>query len=232
MSNTVVLNFDGFSVEVSPYTAAQIAMHDARFALGRRSANKVRLDTVTVRGQSGSLDKVKKETFERMRDNALAFRERILDVDGSRPFRTKLTSGAATLTEIRSYADLVCSVGTGNCFEYAIVAFIKLYAQGWRRMELVQLDAPSTHCFVVLGSARRQGMMYEAGFAYAPGSVICDPWAHIACAADVYATVWRDKMLKWQGSGKQISTPDGLLDSTNYTLQHRQLVMYSLPGGH
>ncbi|WP_189050581.1 hypothetical protein [Aliidongia dinghuensis] len=213
-------------IELGRGAGAHIAMTLTRAALSRKSANKARVQSVTIPEKPYAPEKFKPSTVDRTIENAGLLTEQIRNEAG-RAIISRLEAGSASWGDIQAYAARVRAIGTGNCLEYAIVAFEKLCADGWRQLELVQLFPPSTHCFVILGSARAPGA-YGAGFPFAADVVVCDPWAHIACDAAVYEREWAARMQKWADERKEIFGGGQSISPLNYTLQHRQLVMCSV----
>jgi hypothetical protein len=226
--------------DLSRAAGAHIAMLLTRNALGRGSANKARVQTVEIprkaffNGPDQKLivvaPKTKPDTLDRTIENAKLVGQRVRGSQYGQWFEGRLNAGQATLDDVKAYAALTSSVGTGNCLEYAVVAFDKLVSDGWRSVELVQLAPPSTHCFVVLGSARAIGF-YEGGFNLGNDAVICDPWARIACDARDYPSTWTAKMAKWEDEKKMIFANGEQIAPRQYGLQHRQFVMARVPDG-
>jgi hypothetical protein len=207
-------------------TGASIAMLLTRKALYRHAANKARVEAVTIPSAPYTPSKTKPDTSDR----TIANMKRLTELRGQEVggvYFARLGAGDAKWEDIQAYAALVRNAGTGNCLEYAVVAFEKLHADGWKTLELVQLASPSTHSFVILGSARAKGE-YAAGFGRGNDVVICDPWAHIACDASAYATEWAAKMSKWTTEKKNIYTPGQTIAPNAYGLQHRQEVLFSI----
>lgn len=227
MNNTRRMQWGDTVMEFNRETGAHIAMLLTRRALGRKSANKVRMESVTVGGELYSPVKTKPDTMDRTIENMKLMNTQLRGSDAGRLFVERLNGGIASWDDIQRYAMLVRTVGTGNCLEYAVVAFAQLHADGWTGLELVQLAPPSTHFFVVLGSARPIGS-YAASFDLGPDAVICDPWAHVSCPCGIYRTEWAGRMAKWTAERKVMMVPNGSIQPSEYGLDHRQVVMFSL----
>jgi hypothetical protein len=227
MGNTRLIELPWGVVEASRGMGAHIAVLLTRRALSRKSANKARVATVQIPDAPYAPGKNKLETIDRTIENARLLTEQIRNLGDSPQILGRLEQGVASWQDIQTYAARVKAARTGNCLEFAIVAFEKLAADGWRQLELVQLAAPSSHCFVVLGSARAPAE-YPMGFAFGNDAVICDPWAHIACDVAAYEREWDARMQKWTRERTEIFVPNAQISPRDYTLQHRQRVMCSI----
>jgi hypothetical protein len=143
----------------------------------------------------------------------------------SEAFIAKLNSGKATIEDLFNFARRIEAIGTGNCFEYSVIAYDFLYRLGVRNMALIQLDPPSTHYFVILGVTGQPGLRITWNDIPAH-TCICDPWAHIACSIRDYLAEWTAKMKRWEDRGKSLNVPGAnFLKPTQYTLYHQLNVM-------
>jgi hypothetical protein len=202
----------------------RLATSFTRNILDQKSANKVRMEPLVH--DDGT---TKPATIDRTIRNAGLLRDLRRSTEGS-DFLNKLNGGAATIQDISDYARRILAIGTGNCLEYAVVAFDILYSGNCRPIEFVQLAYPSTHCFVVLGLARPRGNVGQS-LAWGEGVYVCDPWANIATKVGQYQAEWTSKMAKWGRAGKTIvlGNNDGYISPENYTLpNHNKLVLFSV----
>jgi hypothetical protein len=101
---------------------------------------------------------------------------------------------------------------SGNCEELSWLAFKYIYEHRVRPVDLVEVEDPGGHGFVVVGQTTGPSAgdhTYPKSFAeWDDTAWICDPWANIACPARNYEAQWRLKMRKWQRVGKKLFGPD------------------------
>jgi hypothetical protein len=215
----------GFTINnLNPEVIASIAMLKARKAMSRKSGNKVRLEPVTIPASTYEKERTLPENI----DTALANAKTVHDfrnTTDSEAFIAKINSGQATTEDLSRFARRVEAIGTGNCFEYSVIAYDFLYRIGVRNMALIQLDPPSTHYFVILGVTGKPGL--RIGWNQIPANTcICDPWAHIACSTRDYLTEWNAKMQRWEDRGKTLNIPGAsFMKPTQYTLYHMLNIM-------
>jgi hypothetical protein len=105
-----------------------------------------------------------------------------------------------------AFGRLAMHRGVGNCGEQAAAAYSLLNQPCEAEnvyLDIVEVIPPGHHNFVVLGDPDTFGnysndKRYPKSFSDWPAeSVICDPWAKIACYAPNYPNEWRAKMSKW-----------------------------------
>lgn len=213
---------------------ATLALKLARGDLPYKSSNKSKLLTLSANATPDD------NAFQHHVEQISGTTARINNARYSwagKPFWLSWARGYLSFSEIKAYAQAVRKEGAGNCSEHAILALDYLLTVNASNLELVVLAEPSNHVFIVLGSSRPMGRLYRPGFIQLPPtSVICDPWAKIACAAITYEQFWNKKMTRWVQRGKHIFVGNdyfgqavhGQLSPRQYQLNLPQKVLFSI----
>lgn len=77
------------------------------------------------------------------------------------------------IRQMRKVANQAASKGCGNCGEFAVTAFMRLYDKSVRPIDWVSLQG-ADHSFVIIGRADGDINDYDT---WGDAAAICDPWA-------------------------------------------------------
>ncbi|MDX7988300.1 hypothetical protein FE392_13315 [Xenorhabdus sp. 12] len=124
----------------------------------------------------------------------------------------------------------------GNCDEYSSKAFkclikkSRLILEIYQRefdISIIHITSPSTqfnHGIVMISSnylnqfTDRENLPDLFNRYHDSEIWICDPWANIACLSYNYPIEWKNKMFKWDGKGKLLNSPGGILEPTDFKI--------------
>jgi len=92
---------------------------------------------------------------------------------------------------LRLVAAAAEAAGCGNCGEQAATAFVYLLDKGIRPLDLMALEKPGDHNFVVIG--RVSGSDVKDPATWGPTAIVCDAWEEKAYDPNLLFKMWHHK---------------------------------------
>ncbi len=114
-----------------------------------------------------------------------------------------------TQVNIRDYGKEAMALGLGNCCEFACAAAFVHHKEWFHpNWDLVMFGDGADHIFLVIEPpACTKGEYPTDSTRWPARSVICDPWADLACPATEFPDRWRARMKNWQSMGLLLGSP-------------------------